>query len=640
MNAIRVALRVRPESAEVSSSGSGRSPGKQNSIVTNGNVVSLHRHRENGIADISHQYTFDKVFEGDTTQEEVFTHVQDLIDESLLGYNVTIFAFGMTGSGKTHTISGQSVALGASNSSSTATLANSNAGIVPRTLHRVFSHLRHQAAANTTINKESAAMVFLTFVELYNNTFYDLLASEVPGDYNNISANNGSNSSGLKLHEHPVRGMHLTGSQTLHTPVGSAEEALALVHRGYGLRATAATNLNERSSRSHTVLTLEIVTREVVLDTTGDNSAATTGTNQTPTTRTRVGKINLVDLAGSERVKLSGAEGQTLEEAKQINKALSVLGDVLNSLSRMNVNADKQSNSATSTTRGNKSPEMKKLTHIPYRNSKLTMMLKDSLGGNAKTMMIATIRLSAAFYQQTLTSLQYAARARHIKCNPIANITEGDGKSNNDSDMLIQRHMSEVHRLKTQLDKRTEEFNNLKQKLEIIEKARAEDSIRSGNSQGTSSYGDSSGTYSHNTNDINAASLYFKSSKDRVISALDPNDPDYAAKYSAAMAAENIMVENYKKQIDSLQVQSGKERKELQDRMKNVIHSHEDVLAEKQKQYLGLETQLTREQTRIESLIRAKDNALYSKKTAELESAKLHDENRRQVCICSVCLSY
>ena len=470
-------------------------------------------------------------------------------------------------------------------------------------------------------------MVFLTFVELYNNTFYDLLANEVPGDYNgNGSGKEGS--AGLKLHEHPVRGMHLTGSPTLRLPVASAEEALALINKGYGLRATAATNLNERSSRSHTVLTLEIVSREVVP--TSADGTGSTSTDTGTTTTTHFGKINLVDLAGSERVKLSGAEGQTLEEAKQINKALSVLGDVLNSLSKKSGNArspegKKQGPSSTgvATTKA----------HIPYRNSKLTMMLKDSLGGNAKTMMIATIRLSASFYQQTLTSLQYAARARHIRCNPVQNVTDGDGDEQGAS---MQRTLQEVNKLKVQLEQRTKEFNELKEKLSQIEKSRAQvsgtgtpingsPSKASNAMPGVLPSGHAATAESTSTTGPSPSSATMS-----VVQALNPNDPDYAAKYKAAVAAENTMVEEYRKQIDSLQVKSAGERKQLQEKMKFVIHNHEGTIAEREKEYLGLEMELQQEKTRVEALSRAKENAIFSRKQAEKQSKELHDENRRQ----------
>lgn len=348
-SAIRVALRIRPErDAEVGSDSPGNSSSNsalRSITVTNGNTVTLHRHRDGdssaagatASANITHQYTFDKVFAGDSTQEEVYSSVRDLVSESLRGFNVTIFAFGMTGSGKTYTISGESQAIGSDAGSpgqghrhryhqsaspaahvpsysaptaATGTASDpSSAGIVPRTVHHVFTELRKEAAQH----RESIAMVFVTFVELYNNTFYDLLANDVPTDYNNNTASGHGTGGGLKLHDHPTRGMQLSGSPTLRMPVASAEEALALINRGYKLRATAATNLNDRSSRSHTVLCMEVVTsgRDVpaVGDAGAEEAGADVGADPKPaTTTTRYGKINLVDLAGSERVKLSGAE--------------------------------------------------------------------------------------------------------------------------------------------------------------------------------------------------------------------------------------------------------------------------------------------------------------------------------------------
>ena len=132
-------------------------------------------------------------------------------------------------------------------------------------------------------------MVFLSYVELYNNSLYDLLASELP--------NGDENTSGLKLHEHPTKGMQISGSRTLRTPVASADQALRLISQGNKLRSTSSTNLNERSSRSHTVISFEIVSQD----------------NDSITNSAKIGKINLVDLAGSERVKLSGAEGQAID---------------------------------------------------------------------------------------------------------------------------------------------------------------------------------------------------------------------------------------------------------------------------------------------------------------------------------------
>ena len=438
-SAIRVALRIRPESA---SDENGHSDSCI--AVTGDRSVQIARKRELTGQSEQEQYTFDHVFTASSTQEEVFGSVRDLINEALLGYNVTVFAFGMTGSGKTHTISG----------------THAQPGLVPRTVHHVFSSLRTHATAH----KESVAMVFLTFVELYNNTLYDLLAgisgqSENNAMQANLHHSSHSHSHGhghahghghttgdggsLKIHEHPTRGIQLSGSSTIRTPVASAEEALNLISKGSRARATAATNLNERSSRSHTVITLEVVSRSPVpagISASGASSVSTNaaaGGGPQGGVLTSFGKINLVDLAGSERVKVSGAEGQTLTEAKQINKALSVLGDVLNTLSRLGIHAN---GTGTGTGSGSGTNEAglalagaadgglaasltgtgagpPSLSHVPYRNSKLTMLLKDSLGGNAKTMMIATVRPSLSFFPQVRFS-DFPSLSCSLLCSP------------------------------------------------------------------------------------------------------------------------------------------------------------------------------------------------------------------------------
>jgi len=286
-------LRIRPESHDDSN------PSLADSScihVSSAKSVQIKRTRELTGDQQTQQYTFDHVFTQQSTQEEVFSSVRDLINEALLGFNVTVFAFGMTGSGKTFTISG----------------TQASPGIVPRTVHHVFASLRQHAARH----KENVAMVFLSFVELYNNTLHDLLAPTGVHDggassssSSNIHAPSHSGTDGpIKIHEHPQRGVQLSGSATLRTPVASAEEALLLIQRGNRGRATGNTNLNERSSRSHTVITLEILSQSRG----GVGGAQQAGASAGGTSSsgsgavTAFGKINMVDLAGSERVKMSG----------------------------------------------------------------------------------------------------------------------------------------------------------------------------------------------------------------------------------------------------------------------------------------------------------------------------------------------
>ena len=399
MESIKVAIRIRLED-ELESGKHFETTSCINYDTTNISITKPKDSRN----EIS-EFRFDTVFSSETTQEDVFNHTKYLIDASLSGYNATIFAFGISGSGKTHTIMGSST----------------SPGIVPRAINHVFNSLKK--------NIGNVSFVYLTFIELYNNTLYDLLSN------NNCQDT-------LKIHEHPTKGITITGSSTIRLQVNSANETLQLISNGNKFRATATTNMNERSSRSHTVITLEIV--QQILNENNEES-------------TLIGKLNLVDLAGSERVKISGAEGQAFEEAKQINLALSVLGDVLNSLSKphtqtINHNATQQTSNDSLTIPTMTSSNI----HIPYRNSKLTMLLKDSLGGNGRTMMIATIRHSISFYAQTMITLRYASRTKLIQCNPIQNVLSKD-------------HLNEIKLLQIQLNKYSNSFQLLNNKLIDLE---------------------------------------------------------------------------------------------------------------------------------------------------------------------------
>ena len=561
---IRVALRIRPEAA---SDENGNGGGEESCVhVSSAKSVQVKRLRELTGDSSTQQYTFDNVFSAASTQEEVFTSVRDLIGEALLGYNVTVFAFGMTGSGKTFTISG----------------TQQQPGIVPRTVHHVFSSLRQHAQRH----KENVAMVFLSFVELYNNSLHDLLAPDTPSSSSSSSSSSAlmhapAHTDGpIKIHEHPQRGIQLSGSPGLRTPVASAEEALALIARGNKGRATGNTNLNERSSRSHTVITLEILSRSTQAPSSSSGGAAA-GAGPV----TAFGKVNLVDLAGSERVKMSGAEGQTLVEAQQINKALSVLGDVLSSLSKFNLE-EAQDRDAP----GHAAAP----PHIPYRNSKLTMLLKDSLGGNAKTMMIATVRPGAAFFSQTLTSLKYAARARHIRCHPVSSLAAASAAGLAGPGGGIQKTLEEVSRLRGLLEERTREGDALKKRLEVLERERVE--VRAERERrGDAGQASAASASTSSTSAISGGT----SSSSSAARGEAEADRETDRRLGLEMAA-------YRQQLQALQQQSQAERRLLQENMRKVIHSHEGALADKEREFVTLELQLAQQQARIDALARDK----------------------------------
>ncbi|GBG26450.1 Kinesin-like protein KIF3A [Hondaea fermentalgiana] len=367
-------------------------------------------------------FHFDRIFGPETAQEDVYAAVDPLVASTIKGYNATIFAYGSTGSGKTHTISG----------------APGCEGIIPRAVHRIF------ALAGELADREADGIVLVQmgYVELYNNQFKDLLYSHAQHGDASSSASTAtsaaatssarSTSHRIELHTTKSGSVFLSGTPSLHTPVTSAQEALRLIQLGSRNRAVGATDCNEHSSRSHAILTFYVESR--IPSANGATSVA------------KLGKLHLVDLAGSERLTLSKAEGQTLTETQNINLSLSTLGDVLSALSRLHSSGSKAGSRRAATAADR--------ACVPYRNSKLTFLLKDSLGGNSKTLMIATIRTPDLYQQQTLMTLMYAERAKKIENRIQLNTdTEGDSKA--------AALVAEVERLKMQLRKREADFERL-----------------------------------------------------------------------------------------------------------------------------------------------------------------------------------
>ncbi|XP_035507678.1 kinesin-like protein KIFC3 isoform X3 [Morone saxatilis] len=280
-------------------------------------------------------FELDKVFAPQATQEEVFQEVQSLVTSCIDGFNVCIFAYGQTGSGKTYTMEG----------------VVDDPGINQRALRLLFSEVTEKAP-------DWDYKITVSMVEIYNETLRNLLG-ENPTDKLDIK-------------------MNPDGSGQLYVPglteftVQSPEDINRVFELGHMNRATACTNLNEHSSRSHALLIITV---------SGFNSA--TG-NRTQ------GKLNLVDLAGSERIAKSGAEGSRLREAQCINKSLSALGDVINAL-------------------------RSKHSHIPFRNSRLTYLLQDSLNGDSKTLMMVQVSPLPTNMSESVCSLKFAQRVRSVE---------------------------------------------------------------------------------------------------------------------------------------------------------------------------------------------------------------------------------
>ncbi|KAJ2742379.1 hypothetical protein GGI20_004520 [Coemansia sp. BCRC 34301] len=301
------------------------------------------------------RHQFDGVFGPQATQEQVYDKVaRPILEEVMQGYSCTIFAYGQTSTGKTHTMEGDLEPASPEGSSQIST----NAGLIPRTLHNLFYLLDMQSAEYK---------VYVSYVELYNEDLRDLLSS-----------GNFGNGAGLKLLD-PGHDKSVVIHGLEEKRVVSAQAAVELLQAGAKRRKVAATRCNDESSRSHAIFTIRVEILERDISASGQVIE-------------KLGKLNLVDLAGSENVRNSGADSR---ETKSINKSLLALAMVIEAVSGRSGN-----------------------DHIPYRNSKLTQMLRDSLGGHTRTCMIATIKSSPDSIAETMSTLRYATHARGIANRP------------------------------------------------------------------------------------------------------------------------------------------------------------------------------------------------------------------------------
>jgi len=303
-----------------------------------------------GIGAESREFAFDDVFGPMSTQERVYdSAVRPLVRDVLDGMNCTVFAYGQTGTGKTHTMSG---AHGAE-----CEVLSSEAGVIPRAMSHIFEHLG---------SKELEHTVKVTYLELYNEDITDLLGEP----------------SSPKKHaivEDGKGGVAVRGLEEVY--VSSTEDVFAVLNRGNARRRTEETQLNKHSSRSHSVFSVTVHIKDVSPD--GEEFL-------------RCGKLNLVDLAGSENISRSGATDMRAKEAGEINKSLVALGRVITAL-------------------------VDKSAHVPYRDSKLTRLLRDALGGRCRTCIIATVSPASHSVEETLSTLEYAHRAKNIKNKPLSN---------------------------------------------------------------------------------------------------------------------------------------------------------------------------------------------------------------------------
>ncbi|KAI4307822.1 hypothetical protein L6164_030961 [Bauhinia variegata] len=367
---IRVHCRVRPFLP-------GQSNGQStvDYIGENGNIMIVNPLKQG--KDARRVFSFNKVFGTNVTQEQIYQDTQPLIRSVLDGFNACIFAYGQTGSGKTYTMSGPDL------------MTEQTWGVNYRALRDLFHISRERAEL---IKYE----VGVQMIEIYNEQVRDLLVSD--GSNRRLDIRNNSQLNGLNVPDACL------------VPVKCTQDVLDLMRIGQKNRAVGATALNERSSRSHSILTVHVRGRELVSN------------------NILKGCLHLVDLAGSERVDKSEAVGERLREAQHINRSLSALGDVISALAQ-------------------------KSSHIPYRNSKLTQVLQDSLGGHAKTLMFVHINPEVNALGETISTLKFAER--------VATIELGAAQSNKETGE-IQELKEEISNLKLALERKETELEQWK----------------------------------------------------------------------------------------------------------------------------------------------------------------------------------
>ncbi|XP_024138098.1 kinesin-like protein KIF21A isoform X2 [Oryzias melastigma] len=329
-------------------------------------------------------FTYDYVFDMDTQQEAIYTHCTErLIEGCFEGYNATIFAYGQTGSGKTFTMgTGFDVNIG-----------EEELGIIPRAVNHLFRGIEERRQAATEQGRPVPEFkINAQFLELYNEEVLDLFDST-----RELEARR--QKSGIKIHEDANGGIYTVGVTT--RTVTSAAEMIQCLKLGALSRSTASTQMNVQSSRSHAIFTIHLCQVRVCSPDNNDNATDNRLANNSEINEfeTLTAKFHFVDLAGSERLKRTGATGDRAKEGISINCGLLALGNVISALGD----------------RGKRS------THVPYRDSKLTRLLQDSLGGNSQTVMIACISPSDRDFMETLNTLKYANRARNIKNKVVVN---------------------------------------------------------------------------------------------------------------------------------------------------------------------------------------------------------------------------
>ncbi|XP_031478571.1 kinesin-like protein KIN-4C [Nymphaea colorata] len=328
----------------------------------------------------NHAFTFDYVFGSKgTPADSIYDHcAAPLVDALFSGYNATILAYGQTGSGKTYT-------MGTGHTDDT----NSSRGITPKVMESIFEKIEAQKSS-------TEFLVRVSFIEIFKEEVLDLLDPQLSSAIRTEGLGPGKPAvhvrAPIQIRETANGGITLSG--VTEAEVRSKEEMASLLAQGSLCRATGCTNMNRESSRSHAIFTITLEQKKGM-------SGPSVATGEDMNDEFLSAKLHLVDLAGSERAKRTGADGLRFKEGVHINRGLLALGNVISAL------GDEK--------------KRKEGGHVPYRDSKLTRLLQDSLGGNSKTVMIACVSPAETNAEETLNTLKYANRARNIQNKAIVN---------------------------------------------------------------------------------------------------------------------------------------------------------------------------------------------------------------------------
>lgn len=529
-----------------------------------------------------HNFNFDRTFGCDSHQDEVYEYtakqtIQDVLD----GYNGTIFAYGQTGSGKTFTMFGPDEITD-----------ESLQGIVPRAAAHIFETIRSDT-------REIQYSIKASFLEIYKERIRDLL---------NPSKDN------LPVRESTTKGIYVEGLTEEY--VGCEEDIAEIIAQGEKSRSVASTNMNQRSSRSHSLMIITIEQKNLEDDS------------------TRVGRLNLIDLAGSEKVGKTGASGNTLEEAKKINQSLSALGNCIHAL--------------TEAKRG----------HVPYRDSKLTRVLQESLGGNTKTTLVVTASPHVFNLEETVSSLRFGARAKTIQNKVSQNVQ----RSAEELMIIVQTLKSELlkmRRYSSQLEKqiaymKSPEYDPSKpMPKELLASAPVRTPSKKGSKGTPTSKGTPSAKNTPKSSGVKSAvrgsgtpMSASKSSASKAASA-SASTPTLAAPTGHSRSPSSggdydpFALAEAKMNLDKLKLRHANQVDELNDKIneanlaleeqKSALEAAEESAKELQLQILATKQAADEAQEELESRLQdAKDN--FERERHKVENLKLSLEERESAC--------